>query len=361
MDAIKDNIEDLKKKKDLLNSLYKKGKISPRYNQHLMILIDSFDYVINFLQQVYEEKIPRLRKEDRKKYIDRTIAPLLLNYGLFSDKIEKEMHGDDKALESIAIDFFRMNALPGIETMVVIKNGDFARNQFMSIFYKDGSRKQSRKTPIIVVNDKFAKNILNWIFILHETSHLLKNFEECLETGNPRLNYECEFFSDLYSTQIAGYAYVNALIEFAKNDNNNPYICNKTHPCLGFRVKITLDYLKRNFISAVGEKSINKLETDWISWLENAGYRESVMPDEYRAESSALKKLEDAINESDVSNAYNELIEGVKNIEDNLYMQLAPIELLNYYILSEYFHIPMIDEKEVKDIIIEWSQKQYGR
>lgn len=357
MDAIKDNIEDLKTKKALLNSLYKKGKISPRYNQHLMLLIDNFNYVINFLQQVYEEKSPPLHKEDRKKYIDRAIKPLLLVYDLFSDKIEKEMYGNDKALESIAIDFFRINALPGIETMVIIKNGDFARNEFISIYYKDGSTKQSRKTPIIVVNDKFVKDMLNWILILHETSHLLKNFEECLGTGNPRLNYECELFSDLYSTQIAGYAYVNALIEFAKNNNNNPYICNKTHPCLGFRVKIALDHLKRNFISAVGEKSINKLETDWISWLENAGYRESVMPDEYRAESSALKKLEDAINESDVSNAYNELIEAVKIIEDNLYMQLAPIELLNYYILSEDFHMPIIDEQEVKDIIIEWSKK----
>lgn len=361
MDAIKENIDDLMKKKESLNSLYRQGKISPRYNQHLRILIENFDYVMNFLQQVYEEKSPILHEEDRKKIIDRMTIPLLLVYDLFSDKILKEMHENDKALESVAMDFFRINALPGIETMVIIEDGDFARNEFIPVYYRDGTKKQSKKTPIIVVNDKFVKCIQNWILIIHETSHLLNNFDECFETNNPRLNYECELFSDLYSTQIAGYAYVNALIQFAKNNNDDPFICTKSHPCLGFRVKITLDHLKRKFITDVGENSINELEMDWITWLENAGYRESLISDEYRAETSALEKLHDAIKELNVSNSYNEILNNIKIVGNNLYMQLTPIELLNYFILSKDFHKPMIDEKEVKNMIVEWSKKQYGR
>lgn len=365
MNSIEDNIEDLKTKRKSLNSLYRLGKISPRYNQHLKLLLENSDYVIHFLQQIVEEKSSIIHDRERKKIIDRAIIPLLLVYELFSDKINKEMHETDKALESIAMDFFRMNALPGIETMVLIEEGDFAKNQYIPIYYKDGSRvqKQSKNTPIIVVNDKFVKYMQNWILILHETSHLLKNFEECIETKNPRLYYECELFSDLYSTQIGGYAYVNALIKFAQTKNDNPYICTQSHPCIAFRVKITLDYLKRQFMSTLGEQTLNKLEMDWISWLENADYRELTNLDEHRAESSALRKLDDAIKELEVSNSYKELIDRINIIENNLYMQLTPIELLNYFLLSEHLHLHkhIIGEKEIKKIIIDWSKKQYGR
>jgi len=364
MDALKENIADLKTKRALLNSLYRGGKISPRYNQHLRLILEYFKIVINHLQQIYEEKSVLLSREDRKKIIDREIRPLLTIYDLFSDKIANRMQENDKALESIAMDFFRINALPGIETMVLIEEGGFklnARVEFIQVHLKDRYINASQSTLIIVVKDTLTKHTRNWILILHETSHLLKNFEECLNKNNPRLNYECELFSDLYSTHIAGYAYVNALIHFAKNNNDNPYNCTQTHPSLAFRVKITLDHLKRQFTTAVGEHTINKLEMDWISWLDNTGYRGLTIPDEYRAESSALKKLFDAIEELDVSNSYEEIIEHIKIIENNLYIQLTPIELLNYVLLSEDFGKPVIDESEVKNIIVEWSKEQYGR
>ncbi len=364
MEPLKENIEDLQKKRDMLNSLYRAGKISPRYNQHLRLVLESFKIMINHLQHIYEENSVPLSKDDLKKISDREIKPLLLLYSLFSDKIEKEMQGNDKALESIAMDFFRMNALPGIDTMVIIEEGGIklkARVEFIQVYLKDGSRNASKNAPIIVVNDKLVKYIRNWILILHETSHLLKTFEDCLKTNNPRLYYECELFSDLYSTHIAGYAYVNALIQYAKNNNDDPYICTQTHPSLAFRVKITLDHLKRQSTAAIGEHTINKLETDWISWLDNAGYRGPTISHEYRAESSALRKLDDAIKELGVSNSYKELIERIKMIEDNLYVQLTPIELLNYVSLSGDFGKPMIDEGEVKNIIVEWSKERYGR
>ena len=364
MDALKENIEDLKKKNASLNSLYRMGKISPRYNQHLRLILENFKIVINHLQHIYEEKSVPLSKEDRKKITDREIMPLLLVYDLFSDKMSKEMQENDKALESIAMDFFRINALAGIETMVIIEEGGFklnARVEFIQIYLKDGNINASKITPIIVVKDTLAKHIRNWILILHETSHLLKNFEECRNKNNSRLNYECELFSDLFSTQIAGYAYVNALIHYAKNNNDHPYNYTQTHPSIAFRVKITLDHLKRQFSAAVGEQLINKLEMDWVSWLDNTGYRGPTIPDEYRAESSALKKLFETIKELDVSNSYEELIANIKIIENNLYIQLTPIELLNYILLSEDFGKSVIDEREVKNIIVEWSKEQYGR
>lgn len=360
MELLKENIEDLQKKRDVLNSLYRAGKISPRYNQHLRLTLESFKNVINHLQYILEEKSVLLSKEELKKISDRMINPLLLIYGIFLDKIEKEMHENDKALESIAMDFFRMNAMPGIDTMVIIEEKGL-RVKFIPVYLKDGSRNASKNAPIIVVNNEIIKYIHNWILIIHETGHLLKTFEDCLNTNNPRLNYECELFSDLFSTHIAGYAYVNALIQYSKNNNGDPYICTKTHPSLAFRVKITLDHLKRKFTTSIGEHAVNKLEMDWISWLDSAGYRGPTISDEYRAESSALRNLDDAIKELGVSNSYKEVVERIKMIEDNLYVQLSPIELLNYVSLSGDFGKLMIDEGEIKNIIVEWSKERYGR
>src|SRR3990172_2290351 len=360
MEPLKENIEDLQKKRDKLNSLYRAGKISPRYNQHLRLMLESFKNVIYHLQYIYEEKSVLLSEEELKKIRDREVKPLLLLYSLFSDKIEKEMHENDKALESIAMNFFRMNALPGIDTMVIIEEIGL-RVEFIPVYLKDGSRTASKNAPIIIVNNEIVRYVHNWILILHEMSHLLKTFEDCLNKNNPRLNYECELFSDLYSTHIAGYAYVNALIQYSENSNDDPYIYTQTHPSQAFRVKITLDHLKRKFTTAIGERTINKLEMNWISWLYSAGYIGSTILDEYRAESSALRKLDDAIKELGVSNSYKELIERIKIVEDNLYVRLTPIELLNYVSLSEDFGKPMIDEGEVKNIIVEWSKEQYGR
>ncbi len=360
METLKEIIEDLQGKRDVLNSLYRAGKISPRYNQHIGLTLESFKNVIIHLQRIYDEKSLPLSKEDLKKISDREVKPLLLFYSLFSDKIEKEMNENDKALESIAMDFFRMNGLPGIDTMVVIEEIGFKVN-FIPVFLKDGSINASKNAPIIVVNNELVKYLHNWILILHETSHLLKAIEDCLNKNNPRLNYDCELFSDLYPTHIAGYAYVNALIQYCKNNNDDPYICTQTHPSLTFRVKITLDQLKKKFTTDIGEHTISKLEMDWISWLGTTGYTGPTTPNEYRAETSALRKLDDAIKELGVSNSYKELIERIKRIEDNLYVQLSPIELLNYVLLSGNFGKPMIGEGEVKNIIVEWSKERYGR
>lgn len=56
METLKENIQDLQNKPKLLNSLYKAGKISPRYNQHLGLVLQYFKDVINFLQSIYDEK-----------------------------------------------------------------------------------------------------------------------------------------------------------------------------------------------------------------------------------------------------------------------------------------------------------------
>lgn len=186
-------------------------------------------------------------------------------------------------------------------------------------------------------------------------------FEECLRTENPRLSYKCELFSDLYSTHIAGYAYVTALIRYAKNNDENPHIHTQTHPTMAFRVRTILDYLKRKFTVVIGEGVINKLERDWISWLESTDYRRPAgFNDEFRAERTALKTLDETVRGRNVSNNYEELIKKIKAIESDLYTQLTPIELLNYILFTGEFGKPELEDEETKDLIIRWSKDQYG-
>ena len=364
MKTLKENIQDLQKKPDLLNSLYKAGKISPRYNQHLGLVLQYFKDVINILESIFNEECVPLSEDEFKKINNRYIKPLLAIYSLLIDKIEKEMLEDDKALESIAMDFFRMSALPGIDTMVLIEKGGTklkARVAPISINLKDSYSNHLRNAPIIVVNEKFAENIVNWILILHETSHLVSNFGDCLKTNNPKQKYECELFSDIYSTHISGYAYVNSLIQYAMSSSDNPYIITQKHPTMAFRVKVTLDHLKREFTTAIGGDIINKIELNWISWLETSGYRET-MPiyDELRAEPNALKILDGITKDRDISK-YEELLVRIKMIENNLHIKLTPIELLNYIYLSDDLGKKAIEKGEIKNLIIKWSKDRYGR
>jgi len=364
MKTLKENIQDLQKKPVLLNSLYKAGKISPRYNQHLGLVLQYFKDVTNFLQSIYDEKSEPISKDDLDKINNRCIKPLLVIYNLLIDKIEKEMLEDDKALESISMDFFRMSALPGIDTMVLIEKGGLklkAKVAPISMNVKDSYSNHLKNAPIIVVNEKFVEHIVNWILIIHETSHLVSNFGDCLKTDNPKQKYECELFSDLYSTHIAGYAYVNSLIQYAKSSNDNPYTISQKHPTIAFRVKVTIDHLKREYITAIGGDIINKLELDWISWLETSGYRETMpVSDELRAEPNALKILDGITKDRDISK-YEELLGRIKLIENDIHTKLTPIELLNYISLSDDLGKKVIEKGEIKNLIIKWSKERYGR
>lgn len=364
MKTLKENIQDLQKKPVLLNSLYKAGKISPRYNQHLGLVLQYFKEIINFLQNIHDEKSEPISKDELEKINNRCIKPLLTIYSLLIDKIEKEMQEDDKVLESIAMDFFRMSALPGIDTMVLIEKGGpklIARVGPISINLRDSYSNHLRNAPIIVVNEKFAEHNVNWILIIHETSHLISNFGDCLKTDNPKQKYECELFSDIYSTHIAGYAYVDSFIQYAMSSNDDPYIISKKHPSTAFRVRATLDHLKREFITQLGGDIINKLELVWISWLDTSGYRET-MPvyDELRAEPNALKILDGITNDREISK-YEELLVRIKMNENDLHTKLTPIELLNYVSLSDDLGKKAIDKGEIKNLIIKWSKERYGR
>ena len=151
---LKKCIEDLQEKQDKLSSLLKAGKISPRYNQHLGLTFQYFKNAINYLEGIYESKTLPSSNEDLEKVSKRYIKPLLLIYDLFSEKIGKKTLEDDRALEGIAIDFFRMSALAGIDTMVLIEESSFkpkARVELIGINLKDSVSRGAKNAPIIVV------------------------------------------------------------------------------------------------------------------------------------------------------------------------------------------------------------------
>ena len=362
IDSLKENIDYLKYKQSKFLDLFTNGKISPRYNLHLGLLLKFFEYTIQQLEDISETKIGVISEEKSEKLKTRTFNTLETLSVLFLKKIENDTSVDEKILESISMDFFRMSYKPGIDTMVLIDKIDTKPSASVApipIEFKE-RRDVSMNAFFIIVNENFVNSISYWIMILHETSHILKDLDECLRSRNPRLNYECELFSDLYSTHIGGFAYLSGLIQHAKNNYKNPYTFSQSHPSIAFRVRTSLDYFKKRFESVVGEDAINKLELEWSTWVENTGYSGRYLPDEFTAETSSLIKLDRVVDELNVSNRYESIIENLKLVENGCCDKLTPIELLNYNLLIDDFNKHPINDGEIKNLIIEWSKLQYG-